>query len=275
MSNFSLRNQVRASFDREDELWELFHENSKASLYDGAPATEQVLAWMNEIQQSLPFDGYPAIILPASRAPLEMSLGDALAKRVTARSLKTCALTLEELAAFLYYAYGITRDNQNTEFPRPFRATPSAGALYPLEIFLHAGHIEGLAAGIYHYNPMENALRRLRTGDKTPEIARALVQKEIATGASVLFFITGVFERTTFKYGNRGYRFVMIEAGHVAQNINLVATSLGLGCMLIGGFYDRQIDAVLGIDGIGHSTIYMAAVGIGSQLSEPPAVAGG
>jgi SagB-type dehydrogenase family enzyme len=84
---------------------------------------------------------------------------------------------------------------------------------------------------------------------------------ELALGASLIVFITAIFERSIFKYGDRGYRFVFLEAGHVGQNINLVTNALGLGCTNIGGFFDRQIDDFLGIDGVTHSTIYMMAIG--------------
>jgi SagB-type dehydrogenase family enzyme len=88
-----------------------------------------------------------------------------------------------------------------------------------------------------------------------------VVQNTIPQAASLTIFITALFERTVFKYGERGYRFILLEAGHVAQNINLVAAALGLGCLNIGGFFDREIDDFLSLDGITHSTIYMIAIG--------------
>src|SRR5207245_9426145 len=138
---------------------------------------------------------------------------------------------------------------------------PSGGARYPLEIFFHSATIEGLQAGLYHYNPAENHLRFLRKGDATNKIAEAMAYPDLAAGASLLVFITAVFERSIFKYGDRGYRFILLEAGHVAQNINLVTNALGLGGTNIGGFFDRQIDDFLGLDGVTHSTIYMIAIG--------------
>ena len=102
----------------------------------------------------------------------------------------------------------------------------------------------------------------LREGDQTQQIAESLVhfQANVAYDSSVIFFLTAIFERSTFKYGARGYRFIFLEAGHVAQNFNLVATGLGLGCLNIGGYYDRAVDKLLGLDGVSHSTIYMIAV---------------
>jgi SagB-type dehydrogenase family enzyme len=92
-------------------------------------------------------------------------------------------------------------------------------------------------------------------------ISKRLVQSDIGQNASLIVFITAVFERSVFKYGDRGYRFIFLEAGHVAQNINLVATALGLGSVNIGGFFDREIDEFLDLDGVTHSTIYMVAIG--------------
>ena len=93
------------------------------------------------------------------------------------------------------------------------------------------------------------------------------MQNTIPRAASLTIFITPLFERSVFKYGERGYRFVLLEAGHVAQNLNLVATALGFGCLNIGGFFDREIDQFLALDGIAHSTIYMMAIG---KKSEKP-----
>jgi SagB-type dehydrogenase family enzyme len=155
------------------------------------------------------------------------------------------------------------RSNEGTGLPRASRAVPSGGALYPLEIFFFSKAIEGFDAGLYHYNPGQNILRRLRDGDLSPEISRCLVdfQSNLATDASLMVFVTALFERSTFKYGARGYRFALLEAGHLAQNLNLIAGALGLGSINIGGYYDRRVDEVLGLDGLLHSTLYMIGIG--------------
>ncbi len=118
-----------------------------------------------------------------------------------------------------------------------------------------------MGAGLYHYNASKNQLRFLREGDQTSRISEAVAYPDLIVGASVLIFITAIFERSVFKYGDRGYRFILLEAGHVAQNVNLVANALGLGCTNIGGFFDRQTDDFVGLDGVTHSTIYMIAIG--------------
>ena len=245
----------------EDQVCELFHENSKVSRADGSLSNDQVLAKMREFNESLPFIGYPMIELPKTRTRLSRSLDEVLDSRMSSRDLKPSTLTLENLATILHYAYGETRDNHDTGFPRPFRVVPSAGGLYPLEIFFHSAHITGVKSGLYHYSPCRHHVRRLSDDDKTSQISKAIVQPDIAYGASLIVFITSIFERSIFKYGDRGYRFILLEAGHVAQNINLVSNALGLGSVNIGGYFDREIDDLLGLDGVAHSTIYMIAIG--------------
>jgi SagB-type dehydrogenase family enzyme len=259
---------MRLPPDGEELLHELFHENSKTSHYDPALPEGEVVARMQAMPASLSFDSYPEIELPDSLTPLRLPLEEALFTRVTARTMIPRSLALEDLATLLHCGYGVTRDNAGTAWPRPFRTVPSGGALYPLEIFVHsASYVEGLQAGLYHYSPAKHNLRLLVGGDQTSSIADGLVQKNLAYDSSVLFFITALFERATFKYGDRGYRFVLLEAGHVAQNINLASGGLRLGCTNIGGFFDRQIDDLLGLDGVTHSTVYLVAVG--EKAGEP------
>jgi SagB-type dehydrogenase family enzyme len=245
----------------EGEIWELFHENSKLGKYNNALPDEEVRARMQEFHESLPFEGYPVLELPGSLSPFNLSLSDALATRVSVRNFSPRPLTLENLATILYYAYGVRRDDKGTAYLRSLRVVPSGGALYPLEIFFHNAHIEGLKPGLYHYNPIQHHLKLLHEGNHTGKISETIVHPSIVVSASLVLFITAVFERSIFKYKDRGYRFILLEAGHVAQNVNLVATALGLGSINIGGFFDRQVDEFLGLDGLTHSTIYLVAIG--------------
>jgi SagB-type dehydrogenase family enzyme len=244
-----------------EHSWELFHENSKTSAWDVIPPQEQLRSRMHALWEALPYTGYPIVDLPRELSPLRVSLEEAILGRVTARAMRPCRLAPADVAALLHYAYGRTRSNEGTFWPRPFRTVPSAGAMYPLEVYLHTTHVDGLRAGLYHFDPTEHRLRLLYDGDASRMIAEALVQPNLAFDTAALFFITGMFERSVYKYGDRGYRFTLLEAGHVAQNLNLVATALGLGCINIGGYRDREIDALLGLDGLEHSTVYLVGVG--------------
>ncbi len=245
----------------EDSLWELLHENSKIGPHTYAPPVEDVRRRMAEYHESLPYDGYPIIELPTSQTRLPMSLEQAILGRRSVRNLCPQPVPLRDVSTVLHCAYGITRDNAQTTYPRAFRVVPSGGALYPLELYFYGSSVTGLATGLYHYNPTKNHLRLLRKGDASETLAQALIQPELVQQCSLLIFITAVFERSIFKYGERGYRFIMLETGHVAQNINLVTVALGLGSVNIGGFLDRNVDAWLGLDGLSHGTLYLIAVG--------------
>jgi SagB-type dehydrogenase family enzyme len=260
--------EIRLPSPDEDRVWELFHENSKASPHDVFLSDEEVVRRMGAFQECLAFDQYPTIELPPAPEALAVTLDEAIRRRVTCRAMRPCAMSLQRVATLLQYAYGVTRSNEDTGLPRASRAVPSGGALYPLELFIHSKSIEGLGPGLYHYNPQRNVLSWIREEDLTAQLMRCFVsfQTHLATDSALIILVTALFERSTFKYGSRGYRFVLLEAGHLAQNVNLVAAALGLGCIDIGGYFDRKVDEVLGIDGIRHSTVYM--IGIGDTLPE-------
>ncbi|HZH13077.1 MAG TPA: SagB/ThcOx family dehydrogenase [Archangium sp.] len=240
--------------------WESFHENSKTRRHEALDARPWQAAPGNP-GGPLSFEQYPVVALPHVLAPLEMPLSQALQQRATPAHLERRQLRLEELATLLYSAYGVTRDSEDSGLQRPLRTVPSAGALHPLELFFHTRSVEGLPGGLYHYNPVEHELRRLRDGDLSAKLAAGLAPKQLAVTSSVMLFIVGLFERSTARYGDRGYRFVLLEAGHVAQNVALAATGLGLGCVPVGGYVDRSVDELLGLDGLLQSTVYMAGIG--------------
>jgi SagB-type dehydrogenase family enzyme len=248
------------------ELWELFHENSKYSPFDPVMSEPAVLARMREMSESFMFDTFSAVELPEPQTTFRLSLAQAITTRVSARELTPGPITLQALATLLHYAYGVSRSNVDSIFPRPFRVVPSAGALYPLELYFTSSEIEDLPSGLYHYNPARNRVEHLQRGTLIGPLSGALVQRELPRQASLIVFITSVFERVTFKYGDRGYRFALLEAGHVAQNLNLVSNALGLGSINVGGFLDPQVDQALGLDGVLHSTVYLIAIG---HIAEP------
>ncbi len=272
MTDKSVWQEVLLPPGGDDYAWEIFHENSKLGKYEHslkigryghALANREIREEVSTFHESLPFEGYPCVELPATLTSLNLSLADAITTRVSSPNMAPIQLTLEEVATLLHYAYGVTRDSKETGFPRSFRTVPSGGALYPLEIFFHSAHIKGLQAGLYHYNSAKRNLQVLRQADETARIGEAMAQPNVNVprGAALIVFITAIFERSIFKYGDRGYRFILLEAGHVAQNLNLVANALGLGSLNIGGFFDREIDEFLNLDGVTQSTIYMTAIG--------------
>lgn len=180
------------------------------------------------------------IKLPNPVFSSKTSIEEALKRRRSIRSYKNIAVTLQEVAQLFWAAQGVTASNG-------LRTAPSAGALYPLEIYLVAGNIEKLTPGIYRYIPEKHTLQKLKDGDARIQLAKAVIGQEPVRLAAADIVITGVFSRTKEKYGKKGERFVLMEAGHAAQNIYLESVSLNIGTVSIGAFDDAQIKNILNL----------------------------
>jgi SagB-type dehydrogenase family enzyme len=193
------------------------------------------------------------ISLPAPRQESDFSLERALRERRSVREFGKAALTPEEVSQLLWAAQGVTsRDG--------LRTAPSAGALYPLELYLVVGAVRDLDPGVYKYVPAGHKLMKVMTGDlRRPLAAAALGQDSVADAAAVLVF-TAVEQRTTRKYGSRGARYVHIETGHAAQNVFLEATALGLAAVVVGAFDDEKVGEVLNLPQ-GETPLYLMPLG--------------
>jgi SagB-type dehydrogenase family enzyme len=154
------------------------------------------------------------------------------------RTYATGSLTLEQVSQLLWAGQGITD-------PDGLRAAPSAGALYPLELYFVAGAVDGLAAGVYRYRPETHDLVLHQPDDRRTTLARAAVRQAWMADAPAMIVFAAEYRRTTVKYGQRGIRYVHIEVGHAAQNIWLAAVALDLGAVLVGAFDDDRVHAVL------------------------------
>ncbi|MEN8181670.1 MAG: SagB/ThcOx family dehydrogenase [Myxococcota bacterium] len=165
-------------------------------------------------------------------------LHSALRSRRSRRTYAREELALDQVSQVLWSALGITS-------PGGRRTVASAGALHPLELHLVAAHVEDLPPGLYHYDLVNHALIRRGFGDCRPELAVAAYQQHCVRIAAAVVAITAVFERTTGKYGERGVRYVHMEAGLAAQNVYLQAASLHIGTVLVGAFDDREVKRVL------------------------------
>jgi len=180
------------------------------------------------------------IRLPEPRYSGDKSVEGAILNRRSVRDYRNEFLSLEEISQLLWSAQGITDG-------RSKRAAPSAGALYPLEIYVVVGLVEGLNPGVYHYQPEENSLVNTLSGDLRKELAQAALNQAWVENAPVDVVITAVYGRTTRKYGERGIRYVWLEAGHAAQNICLQVESLGLGTVTVGAFDDSRVKEILNL----------------------------
>jgi len=179
------------------------------------------------------------IKLPEPKYDSDTSVEQALLGRRSVREYKDEPLTLTEVSQLLWAAQGITEPR------RGFRTAPSAGALYPLEVYVLIGNVEGAAKGVYKYRPPEHEIVKVKDGDVRDELtAAALGQTWVGDGSVVIVF-SAVYERTTQKYGDRGIRYVHLEAGHAAQNAYLQAVSLNLGTGVVGASKDDEVRGVL------------------------------
>jgi SagB-type dehydrogenase family enzyme len=180
------------------------------------------------------------VTLPEPRYDSDVSIEQTLLSRRSIRSFADEPLTLQEVSQLLWAAQGIT-DSLGR------RTAPSAGALYPLEIYAVAGNVKNLSSGVYKYEPEKHQLVRVMDGDMRDELANAALGQSSVRGGAVAFVITAVYERTTVKYGDRGIRYVHIEVGHAAENLCLQATAMDLGAVTVGSFDDEQVAAVLNL----------------------------
>jgi SagB-type dehydrogenase family enzyme len=183
------------------------------------------------------------IKLPSPITHGKLSLEQAISKRRSVRRFQAEPLTLEQLSQLLWSAQGITGSGGR-------RAAPSAGATYPLEVFIVIGEhgTEKLAAGLYHYDAGNHCLSLHQTGDLSQKLAdTALGQSSIAK-CPVVMVICAIHPRTAYRYGRRGERYVHMEVGHVGQNVSLQAVALGLGTVMIGAFEDEEVRKALKLE---------------------------
>jgi len=192
------------------------------------------------------------IELPNPRLKGNVSLEETILRRRAIRRYSKKPLLLSQLSQILWSAQGITGT-------RGFRAAPSAGATYPLEIYVVIGEqcivageakqdFQEVQAGIYHYEPNAHSLSLHTSGDLRPYLARAALDEEFITKAPVDIVICALYHRTSYRYGKRGERYVHMEVGHVGENIHLQAVALGLSTVEVGAFNDEAVTKVLGVN---------------------------
>ena len=249
-------------------LSELYHEQTKlhpALLPPDLPVTDPSRAERRAMLRGYKrYPRHPQVPLPLVPPPVEGGpLFDAvLARRRSARAFGASPLPLAALGRVLQQSYGISGDVALSDgLHLRSRAVPSAGALYPAEIYLGVRNVGGLRPGIYHYEVNEHALALLDAGDPAERLYAACLQQPYARQAAVVVLVAGVVERTKRKYGERGYRFVLLEIGHLAQNLHLASTALDLSFVAIGGYYDDLLNDMLRLHGIDETIMYVAFLG--------------
>lgn len=243
-----------------------YHEASKLepSTLHRQMAGVRRLEWNPEMRRSVlragkQFHHRPACVLPPPAFPA-VSFESVLRGRRSGKAFGLEPLGLQALSTILFAAYGVTGHDGDAAGRADRRAVPSAGALYPLDVYVAVQRVRSLAPGLYHYAPDRHVLAELRQTDLREELATGIIEASLA-GAPVMVIIAAAFWRSRVKYGLRGYRFTLLEAGHLAQNIQLTAASLNACALPVGGFFDRRIDELLAIDGLHEATVYLMALG--------------
>ncbi len=210
-----------------------------------------------------PYKNYDAscqkVRLPDPRPDRKADIWDVILKRRSVRQYASRrSMSLKELALLLWATQGITAESRQFQF----RASPSAGGLYPIETYLMARKIRDLEPGVYHFRPQRFDLEFLKAGDWSADLANAALGQKIVADAQACFIWTAVVERSKWKYRQRAYRYIYLDAGHIAQNLYLAGTAAGMGVCGIGAFFDDQVNALVGVDGVEETAVYLASVGI-------------
>jgi len=211
-----------------------------------------------------PFKEYSdraAIALPAP-GDLGLPLGEAIRRRLSCRSFNPSPLTLDELSTILSVGNGVEGVVHLGALEHLERPMPSGGGLYPLEFYLIVREVAGLAPGLYHYTPLMHELEQLKLMEFSNSfISQLFMNQPYLVGAGAVLLITAMVERSMHKYGDRGYRYILLEAGHAAQNMCLAAASLDLGALPLGGFFDGYVAELLELNQDQEAILY--ALGFG------------
>jgi SagB-type dehydrogenase family enzyme len=204
------------------------------------------------------------ISLPEPDFNNEAKLMEVLGRRRSRRNYDVQkSLDLRVLSTLLWATQGATEKLDTAFGPLFLRTAPSAGALFPVESYLNIRLVDGLKPGIYHFRPHYFDLELLTQGDYSEEFSKAALNQKMVRSAQVTFVWTAVVERSKWKYLQRAYRYIYLDAGHIGQNLYLAAEALQLGCCTIGAIFDEEANKLIDdVDGVNETVVYMATVGI-------------
>jgi SagB-type dehydrogenase family enzyme len=215
------------------------------------------LDWVNKPEMYKEYPNYKKVKLPTLLTKTTATFTEVILKRKSTRAFSNQSLSKADLAFLLWTTTGIQRAEHGFEF----RTAPSAGALYPIETYVCVNNVEDVVQGLYHYNIKDHLLEEIRTGNLGDEIAHAALDQRICAIAPVVIIWAAMFNRSKWKYSQRAYRYVYLDAGHIAQNLALAATSINCGSCQVGAFFDDEINAIIGLDGVEESAIYLSVLG--------------
>jgi SagB-type dehydrogenase family enzyme len=242
-------------FEDETSLSMLFHLNSEPW-----GNTEAYQAAIYEVEYKDVAAAMPELPLPQ---PPETALTGLARKRASCRAFETKAMPLQLLSAILWGSYGISRTDPTllSGSLALLRPVPSAGGLFPLEIYILSQRVDELPDGLHHYNVRHHSLETLQTGPLFEQFQPALYMFDAVKNANAIVFLAAVFKRTQKKYGPRGYRYILLEAGHIAQNVCLLAAESNLSTLCMGGYGDAELNRLIGLPSRDEGVVYSVAVG--------------
>jgi len=235
-------------------IGEIFQEETK--YFRNKPSTGSFFQLVRP-EQYKEYPGVPVVKLDDPDQKGGMPLWEAISRRRSIRDFKDKPINKKLVSQLLWASQGITATVMGFEL----RAVPSAGALYPVETYLAIRNVEGIEAGIYHYGVRGHELHQLRLGDFSSTIAHASLDQDFLAQANLVFIWTAVFLRSKWKYGQRAYRYVYLDVGHIAENVALASVSLGLGSCQVAAHFDNEVNSIIGVDGSKESVLYLTAVG--------------
>lgn len=248
---------------------EVYHENSILR-----PSNTPLYAWIAHVNSSpdvrkvisQPFTHYrgtPVVPLPRDFAPTSRTFEEVLERRRSERDFTGESMTLNALSKLLTLGDGIVHHWDTPDgFDWALRTAPSGGGLYPIEMYCIVFRVEGLEPGLYFYRAKDHSLEQLLAADLTETLSEAIPGQATSVQQScVCVVLNAVMPRIKFKYGERGYRFLLLEAGHIAQNLLLAGEAEGMGGVAIGGFMDDPLNALLNNDGVEEAVVYLTLFG--------------
>jgi SagB-type dehydrogenase family enzyme len=250
----------------EESLFELYHENSK--LYPVLAEQQAEQFAMSPFELFVTSRGFrqyrtaERVALP-DITPSSEPLSAVMLRRRSSRNV-AAPISLCELATVLRQSLGATAvvTHNDANVSQALRSWPSAGGLYPCDTYVVAAKVEGLPAAVYHFNVMTNELERMECSRPCDAVLKeGFFWQEFATSAAAVILLVAAFERTVAKYGERGYRLVLLDAGHAAQNVLLTAEQVGVSAVAVGGFFDDSLARDLGVDGVNEAVVHSIVLG--------------
>jgi SagB-type dehydrogenase family enzyme len=235
-------------------IGDLFQQQTK---YDRQNMQSTQLDWENQPDLYKSYPDVKKIELPDAEFHGGPGLWQTIMERRSQREFSAEPVSKMQLSQLLWASQGTTRQIQGFDF----RAAPSAGALYPIETYLVINNVNEVETGVYHYNVQHHFLEQLKTGNFGPQTSHAALGQNICAQANVVFIWTAVFQRSKWKYKQRAFRYIYLDAGHIAHAVALASTGIDLGSCQIAALFDDEINDLIGVSGEEESVVYMSVVG--------------